>query len=433
MSTEDPYRVLGVAADASPDEIRSAFRRLARQYHPDVGAGSSERMAALNRAYAVLGDAERRRQYDSSRRPTAASRAPSSPPPEARPWEADLEGHADDWRAMYQEERQLWEQLLAAKPAGDPSRAGLEAALQKAKQDQLELENALRARAGQPPLSMDAFDQQRSHETSVLAAHARTGCMGSVLVIVCALLVGALALLVVPTLALADQPDTVIGTSQGGQALTVQHLGNGSTRFFIIGGQHGGPEANTVELVTQLEAYFEAHPEEIPANVTLDLLTVANPDGLQHGVRQFNSGVDPNRNWGGSDWASDGYDSNGAFRAGLGGPEPFSEPETQALANYVLQTRPAFLINYHSEGGFIFGPHSGPGSDLAAAFADATGYSYPAPGAPSPLSYRATGSMNVWLREQGLPALLVELASARDPELARNLPGVQAVLAGLAT
>ncbi len=432
--------MLDVAPDASAGEIRSAFRRLARQYHPDVGAGSSERMAALNRAYAVLGDPERRRQYDASRRPTGApsapaepGRVPASPPPEARPWEADLEGHADDWRAMYQEERQLWEQLLAAKAPGDPNRAGLEAALQKAKQDQLDLENALRARAGQPTLSMDAFDQQRSHETSALAAHAKAGCMGSALVMLGALVVGALALLMLPTLALAAQPDTVIGTSQGGQPLTVQHLGDGSTRFFIIGGQHGGPEANTVELVSQLESYFEAHPEEIPANVTLDLLTVANPDGLQQGVRQFDSGVDPNRNWGGSDWASDGYDSNGRFRAGLGGPEPFSEPETQALADYVLKTRPAFLINYHSEGGFIFGPHSGPGSDLAAAFAGATGYSFPAPGAPSPLSYRATGSMNVWLREQGLSALLVELASARDPEVARNLTGVQAVLAGLAT
>jgi hypothetical protein len=440
MTTEDPYLVLGVAANASADEIRSAFRRLARQYHPDVGAGSSNRMAALNRAYAVLGDPERRRRYDASRRPVAASSAPTpsarasaSPPPEPRPWEADLEAHADDWRAMYQEERQLWEQLLVATAPGDPSRAGLEAALQKARQDQLELENALRARAGQPPLSMDAFDQQRSHETSVLSAHAKTGCMGSALVLLCALVVGGIALLMLPIRAFADQPDTVIGTSQGGQLLTVQHLGDGSTRFFIIGGQHGGPEANTVELVAQLESYFEAHADEVPANVTLDLLTVANPDGLQQGVRQFNSGVDPNRNWGGSDWAPDGYDSNGRFRAGLGGPEPFSEPETQALANYVLQTRPVFLINYHSAGGFIFGPHAGPGSDLAAAFADATGYRFPAPGAPSPLSYRATGSMNVWLRDRGLPALLVELGSARDPELARNLAGVQAVLAGLAT
>ena len=257
--------------------------------------------------------------------------------------------------------------------------------------------------------------------------------MGSAAMMICALVLGAIALLVLPTLVLADQPDTVIGTSQGGQPLTVQHLGNGSMRFFLIGGQHGGPEANTVELVTQLESYFEAHPDEIPANVTLDLLTVANPDGLQQGVRQFDSGVDPNRNWGGSDWAPDGYDSNGQFRAGLGGPDPFSEPETQALANYVLQTRPVFLIDYHSAGGFIFGPHSGPGSDLAAAFAEASGYKFPAPGAPSPLSYRATGSMNVWLREQGLPALLVELASTHDPEVARNLAGVQAVLAGLAT
>ena len=43
-------------------------------------------------------------------------------------------------------------------------------------------------------------------------------------------------------------------------------------------------------------------------------MPVANPDGLADGSRQFLSGVDPNRNWGGSDWRSDAFDSNAVFR-----------------------------------------------------------------------------------------------------------------------
>jgi Zinc carboxypeptidase len=239
------------------------------------------------------------------------------------------------------------------------------------------------------------------------------------------------ALVPAPAVARAAQPDTVIGESQSGEPLIVHHLGDGQTRVLILGGQHGGPEVNTVELVTRLESHFEDSPADLPATVGLDVLPVANPDGLGMGVRQFLSGVDPNRNWGGPDWVADAYDSNGRFRVGLGGPQPFSEPETRALADYVLQTRPAFVINYHSAGGFIFGPRTGPGSDQVAAFVAASGYHWPEPGAASPLPYRATGSMNVWLREVGVAGMLVELTSARDPEVSRNLAGVKALLATL--
>jgi protein MpaA len=429
---QDPYRVLGVPDDAAIDEIRSAYRRLALQHHPDVTSGSAERMAALNRAYAVLGDPEQRRRYDAAGARAGVSHSAPKPvdqparsprEPAAPPWAADLDGHADDWRQMYEEERKLWEQLLAAKAPGDPSRGGLEDALAQAKRDQLELENALRGRAGLGPIDATAFESQRLHERSVLAGQAHAGCLGVLVLLVAA------ALVLWPGAVRAAPADTVIGDSQSGEPLIVHHVGEGVTRVLIVGGQHGGPEANTVQLVTQLDAHFEASPAELPANVGLDILTVANPDGLSLGVRQFLSGVDPNRNWGGPDWAADAYDSNGRFRVGLGGPAPFSEPETRALADYVLKARPAFVINYHSAGGFIFGPRSGPGSDQATAFAAASGYYWPEPGAGSPLTYRATGSMNVWLREVGVPGLLVELTSARDPEVGRNLAGLQAVLA----
>jgi hypothetical protein len=236
-------------------------------------------------------------------------------------------------------------------------------------------------------------------------------------------------------LADADPQASVIGTSQDGTPLTLYTLGSGQTHVLLIGGQHGGPEENTVELVNGLLEYFSGHQDAVPPGVELDILPVANPDGLTHGSRQFSDGVDPDRNWGGSDWKTDAYDSNAVFRTGLGGPEPFSAVETQALANWVLAVRPAFIVNYHSAGGFMFGARDGTAGELAGAYAQVSGYWWPQPGVGgqrSPLPYSASGSMNVWLRESGIAAILVELTTPRSTEIERNLAGVQAVLALLA-
>ena len=64
----DYYVVLGIAEDADEEMIRSAFRALARRYHPDVGAGSSPvEFQRAREAYETLVDPERRRQYDQLR------------------------------------------------------------------------------------------------------------------------------------------------------------------------------------------------------------------------------------------------------------------------------------------------------------------------------------------------------------------------------
>ena len=61
------YDVLGVARDAGDKDIRQAYRRLARQYHPDVNPGDAqaeEKFKEINAAHEVLSDADKRRKYD---------------------------------------------------------------------------------------------------------------------------------------------------------------------------------------------------------------------------------------------------------------------------------------------------------------------------------------------------------------------------------
>jgi molecular chaperone DnaJ len=74
---KDYYRVLGVPETASAKEIKSAYRKLSREYHPDANPGddaAEERFKEISAAYDVIGDAERRKEYDEVRRlgPAAA-------------------------------------------------------------------------------------------------------------------------------------------------------------------------------------------------------------------------------------------------------------------------------------------------------------------------------------------------------------------------
>jgi molecular chaperone DnaJ len=85
------YERIGVSPDASRDQIRAAYRRLARRHHPDAHEGDNNQMAALNEAWRVLNDPARRAMYDASLR-TAARPAAATPAPEPD----DLDDDFDD-------------------------------------------------------------------------------------------------------------------------------------------------------------------------------------------------------------------------------------------------------------------------------------------------------------------------------------------------
>ena len=67
MITKDYYNTLGITLEASEQDIKKAYRKLAMQYHPDRNGNdpeSEERIKKINEAYQILGDEEKRRHYD---------------------------------------------------------------------------------------------------------------------------------------------------------------------------------------------------------------------------------------------------------------------------------------------------------------------------------------------------------------------------------
>src|SRR5512136_2106821 len=66
MAQRDYYEILGIPRTATPDEIKAAFRKLARQYHPDVSqeTNAEAHFKEINEAYQVLSDEQKRAAYD---------------------------------------------------------------------------------------------------------------------------------------------------------------------------------------------------------------------------------------------------------------------------------------------------------------------------------------------------------------------------------
>ncbi len=236
----------------------------------------------------------------------------------------------------------------------------------------------------------------------------------------------------------------VIGKSVLDRPIRAYSYGTGATRLLFVGGVHGGYEWNSVLLSYQFIDYLEAHPEVIPANLTVTVIPSANPDGLYEvvgvegrfaltdvseettsGLGRFNAHkVDLNRNFD-CKWKSKSMWKGNIVSAGTA---PFSEPESQAIRDYVLGYRPVAVIFWHSQSNAVYASECEEGIlpetfPLMNAYARASGYA----AVDSFGAYEITGDAEGWLASINIPAVTVELSTHETIEWDRNLAGVQAL------
>lgn len=218
----------------------------------------------------------------------------------------------------------------------------------------------------------------------------------------------------------------LVGRSVEGRAILARRLGRGSQTVLLVGGTHGGFEVNTVALMNEVIAHFAATPEDIAPGLALVVIPVLNPDGLLRGrepAGRFNArGVDLNRNWGCA-WAAEAFWRDQTVDPG---PEPFSEPEGAALADYILLTHPVAALFYHSAANGVFAGACG-GDHGSQALGHVYGQAANYPSDAAFTHYEVTGDASSWVDGQGIPSITIELQSWLETEWERNYAGIMAV------
>jgi protein MpaA len=216
----------------------------------------------------------------------------------------------------------------------------------------------------------------------------------------------------------------VIGTSVEGQPLEVYRFGSGPRDLMIVAGIHGGYEWNTIVLADEFIEFLYQNPETIPPRLSIHILRNLNPDGATLKGSPWGRGnanhVDLNRNWD-SSWSEDVPKPNCWDLVPLtSGPHPGSEPEIQALMQYILDANIKALISYHSAGLGIFAggkPSTEISLSLAEAVAAVSDYPYP----PIDFGCEYTGTLADWAADNGIAAIDIELSTHWDTDLEQNL------------
>lgn len=238
----------------------------------------------------------------------------------------------------------------------------------------------------------------------------------------------------------------IVGKSVEGRNIDAYIYGGGPTHLMFVGGIHGGYEWNSVLLAYQFMDYLKANPDVIPKNLTIAVIPSANPDGLYRVIKKegrftvkdvpndqklaesgrFNAHeVDLNRNFD-CKWKPKGTWKSRVVSAGT---SAFSEPEAQAIRDFVQTYSPASAIFWHSKAGAVYASKCEQGIlpktlDIMNVYARASGYM----AIKSFDAYEVSGDAEAWLASINIPAITVELETHETVEWERNLAGVKALL-----
>ncbi len=239
--------------------------------------------------------------------------------------------------------------------------------------------------------------------------------------------------------------ESKIGKSVQGRDIMSYTYGDGTTTILFLGGIHGGYEWNSVLLAYQLMDFLNANTGAIPASERVVIIPDANPDAVFKAVgvegrftladvplgkdlsadRANADGVDLNRNFD-CNWSGKGVWQGKPEKTGTAA---FSEPETQAIRDFVTANKPSAVVFWHSAAGAVYASQCGKGIlpqtiSIMNAYAKAAGY----PAVKTFDAYTVTGAGEDWLASIGIPAITVELKSHGSVEWDQNLAGIKALL-----
>jgi protein MpaA len=218
----------------------------------------------------------------------------------------------------------------------------------------------------------------------------------------------------------------VIGLSAQGRPLAVYQLGAGHRTVLIVGGIDGGTESNTTALVEQLLEQVPQTADLFQSGFVFLFLPAINPDGLASGTRMLADGVDANRNWPTDDWSQDTYVAGPTLIQGGGGPHPWSEPETVALAAYVQRVHPNLIVSYHSAAALVMAGPAARGLGLDQLYASITGYAW-----GDWVAYPVTGDFAQWAENEDIPTVEVELPDHTTTDFEANFTAFRALIGAM--
>jgi protein MpaA len=201
-----------------------------------------------------------------------------------------------------------------------------------------------------------------------------------------------------------------IGSSVNGRAIMAYSFGTGASKIIFVGGTHGN-ERSSVYILNRWIDYLEGNPSSIPANRTIIIIPVVNPDGYATNSRTNAHNVDLNRNFPSNSWKSGVTMPDHSYLEYGGGTAPLSEPEWLALQTFVLAQRPRVVLTYHGAGGVVVPNDSGDSDAIARTYGAKSSVGYMGnSGTPTFFEYDTTGAFEDWLHDKhGIPALLIEL------------------------